>query len=296
MSQREQQLYDRALKSLMEDHANEIIAQLLPGATLIAEKNVELKREILRPDLVYLIQYNSIEHILNMELQTAGDKEMIKRIAFYHLELHFTYQRPVISLILYLFPCKLPESPYREMSGNKALMMIDYQPIGLWTLDAHYYVEQHILCMYTFLPGMYGVTPTLLMQAIHEMEQHYNRPQFARHLTRFWHILMRTPILSEEEKQAVIEQMYPYNSLIDENPEIQKRLAREGIEREIKQTQKLVLDAVESEFPELSSLAAQEVVHVRDMEYLSRSLKMIYQAPNEDAVRWLLMNLPHSDS
>ncbi len=56
MSQREQQPYDRALKSLMEDHANEIIPQLLPGAEVISEKNVELKREILRPDLVYLMR------------------------------------------------------------------------------------------------------------------------------------------------------------------------------------------------------------------------------------------------
>jgi hypothetical protein len=36
----------------MEDHAAEIIPQLLPGAILIDEKNVELKREMLRPDLV----------------------------------------------------------------------------------------------------------------------------------------------------------------------------------------------------------------------------------------------------
>lgn len=85
--------------------------------------------------------------------------------------------------------------------------------------------------------------------------------------------------------------MYPYNSLIDENTEVQERLARERVET----LQQAVLDAIRSEFPELSSLAAQEITQVRDIEYLSRSLKMIYQAPNEDAVRWLLMNLPHSN-
>ena len=48
--------------------------------------------------------------------------------------------------------------------------------------------------------------------------------------------------------------------------------------------QQAVLGAIRSEFPELSP-AAQEITQVRDIEYLGRSLKMIYQAPNEDAVR-----------
>src|SRR5579875_1454751 len=69
------------------------------------------------------------------------------------------------------------------------------------------YVEQHIISMYTFLPVMHGVTMALLMQAIHEMEQTYDRPHFARHLFRFQRILMRTTMLSAEEKQAVIEQL-----------------------------------------------------------------------------------------
>jgi hypothetical protein len=280
----------------MEDHAAEIIPQLLPGAILIDEKNVELKREMLRPDLVYLITYYGEQHILDTELQAAGDDGMLKRLLLYHVELHLTYRRPVISVVLYLFPTTIPEPPYREMSGNKALLTFDYRPIGLWTLDARSYVEQHIISMYTFLPGMHGVTMALLMQAIHEMEQTYDRPHFARHLFRFQRILMQTTMLSAEEKQAVIEQLYPYNSLYDEDPEIQERLARKAIESKIEDRQQMVLDAIQSEFPALFSLASQEIVYVRDMEYLSKLVKMIYQAPSEKAVRWLLMNLPHSNT
>ena len=38
----QQQPYDRALKSLMEDHAAEMVPELVPGAKFIAEQNNEL--------------------------------------------------------------------------------------------------------------------------------------------------------------------------------------------------------------------------------------------------------------
>ena len=50
----EHQPYDHALKSLMGDRAAEIIPQLLPEAELVSEENIEIKRELLRADLVYL--------------------------------------------------------------------------------------------------------------------------------------------------------------------------------------------------------------------------------------------------
>src|SRR5207248_9915564 len=96
----EHQPYDHALKSLMGDRAAEIIPQLLPEAELVSEKNVEIKRELLRADLVYLIQYNGEAHILNLELQSNADSQMARRILLYHVELHLEYELPVISVVL----------------------------------------------------------------------------------------------------------------------------------------------------------------------------------------------------
>lgn len=53
----QQQPYDRALKSLMEDHAEEMVRELVPGARFIEEKNNEITRLNLRADIVYLIDY-----------------------------------------------------------------------------------------------------------------------------------------------------------------------------------------------------------------------------------------------
>ena len=51
------QPYDHALKSLLGDHAAEIIPQLIPDTDVIREQNVELKREMLRADLVYQVRH-----------------------------------------------------------------------------------------------------------------------------------------------------------------------------------------------------------------------------------------------
>src|SRR5439155_7246857 len=40
----QQQPYDRAMKSLLEDHAAEMIAELVPESRLIEERNAELTR------------------------------------------------------------------------------------------------------------------------------------------------------------------------------------------------------------------------------------------------------------
>jgi hypothetical protein len=81
-------------------------------------ENIEIKRELLRADLVYRIQYKGKAHILNLELQTNADSEMVYRILLYHIELHLEYRLPVISIVLYLFEANVPEPPFRTRQTN----------------------------------------------------------------------------------------------------------------------------------------------------------------------------------
>src|SRR5713226_1567756 len=80
--------------------------------------------------------------------------------------------------------------------------------------------------MYTFLPAMKGASVSLLVQAVKEMETYYHREQFAQHFTRFKTILHRSTMLSEQDKQEVEDQLYSYNSLLDNDPEFQERIAK----------------------------------------------------------------------
>ena len=284
----EHQPYDHALKSLMGDRAAEIIPQLLPEAELVSEENIEIKRELLRADLVYLVQYKGKAHILNLELQANADSEMAFRMLLYHVELHLHYRLPVISIVLYLFEARVAEPPFRETGADEEeILTLHYRVIALWTLDAQEYVQKRIIGMYTFLPGMKGANAPLLLQAIKDLEQRFARPQFIRHLRRFKRILQRSNMVSAQDKQIVEAHMdIHYDSLVDE--EAQQWIARGEAEGEIRGAQKMVTNLVEVRFPALSELAQQRVALIRDTGALSRLIKQVGTVPDEATARWLL--------
>ena len=282
----EHQPYDHALKSLMGDRAAEIIPQLLPEAELVSEENIEIKRELLRADLVYLVQYKGKAHILNLELQANADSEMAFRMLLYHVELHLHYRLPVISIVLYLFEARVAEPPFRETGADEEeILTLHYRVIALWTLDAQEYVQKRIIGMYTFLPGMKGANAPLLLQAIKDLEQRFAGPQLIRHLRRLKRILQRSNMVSAQDKQIVEAHMdIHYDSLVDEDPEIQERVAR----GEIRMAQKMIIDFVEARFPALTELAQERVTLIRNTDALSQLVKLVATAPDEATARWLL--------
>ena len=240
----QRQPYDSALKSLLDDQASEMLPEILPECALLGEQNAEIARTNLRPDLVYLIQYRSEHHILNLELQTNADSDMTYRMLLYHVELFGKYRLPVISMVMYPFETSLTEPIFREESGSE-----------------------------------------ILLQAIDEMELKYTRTDFVRHLVRFRTILRRSMTLSVQDKQIMENHMdITYDSLLDEDPEIQERVAKAKIAGQ----QKAVLDFMEVKFPSLIQVAQEQVIRLNKPDELSRLMKQIALAPDESTARWVL--------
>jgi hypothetical protein len=282
------QPYDSALKSLMGDEVAEILPNLLPEAEYIGEQNIEIDRTTLKADLVYNILYKGQPCLLNMELQTDADGDMPIRMLKYHVGLYDKHRLPVISMVLYPFETSIPEPTFEEKSGDERLLTFYYRVVALWTLDARDYVRRRIICMYTFLPAMMGVSISVLLQAVKEMEQSYTRVQFTRHFTRFKTILHRSRTLSEQDKKEMEEQLYTYDSLLDQDPEIQERIAKAKAEGEIQGAQEIVVGLVEVRFPALGELAQERVTLIRNTEALSQLARQVATAPDEGTLRWLL--------
>ena len=282
--EQQRQPYDSALKSLLEDHAAEMLPEILPESELVSEQNAEIARTNLRPDLVYLIQYRGDPHILNLELQTNLDSDMAYRMLLYHVELFGKYRLPVISMVMYPFETSFSESMFREVSGQETLLVFQHRVLRLWTLEAEQYVHKHVICMYTLLPAMKGANASLLLQSIDEMEERYTGLHLAHHLVRFRTILRRSTTMSVQDKQIVEDRLHMYDSLLDQDPEIQERIAR----GEIRGQQKAVVDFVEVRFPALVEIAQQQVARLNKPDELSRLMKQIALAPDEATARWLL--------
>ncbi len=280
----QQQPYDRALKSLMEDHAAEMVPELVPGARFIEEKNNELTRLNLRADIVYLIEYHGELRILNMELQTDVEKNMAFRMLVYHLELYDKYELPVISVVLYPFETSIPEPVFQTEASSKTRIRFDHDVLCLWTIDAEPFLQRRIISMYTLLPAMKGITAPMLVQAIAEMEQAYTGEHLKRHLRRFRTILRRSRTLTEQDKQLVEAKMRSYDSLLESDPEFQQRIAEAIIEGQ----QNLVLGLVADRFPALAETARQKIVRLTKQELLMQLNKQIALAPDENTARWVL--------
>jgi hypothetical protein len=268
-----------------------MLPEILPESRLISEQNAELARTNLRPDLVYLIEYKGKQRILNLELQTSEDPDMTYRMLLYFVELFGKYRLPVISIVLYPFETSIPEPVLRAGSEDDTLLHYQHQVLRLWALEAEQYVRRGVVSMYTLLPAMKGVHASMLLKAITEMEQWYTGLHLARHLVRFRTILRRSTTLSAQEKQIVEERLHMYDSLLDEDPEIQERVAMAKIEGQIRGQQRAVLVIVETRFPALVEKAQKVVERLNKPDELNLLIKQITLAPDEDKAQWALDTL-----
>jgi hypothetical protein len=280
----QQQPYDRALKSLMEDHAEEMLPELLPESRLIAEQNSEITRLNLRADIVYLIDYKDEPHILNRELQTEPEKDMALRMLIYHVELYTKFRLPVISMVMYPFETNIPEPVFQEENVEEILLTFRHRILRLWTIEAEPFLRRRVISMYTLLPAMKGVTAPMLLQAIDEMEQRYTGEHLSHHFQRFRTILRRSKTLSAQDKQIVENRMHSYDSLLESDPEIQQMMA----EREVRAQQDLLMVVVTTRFPALVEQAQQKIILLNKTDDLKRLAQLIAGAPDEKTAQWVL--------
>ena len=72
----------------------------------------------------------------------------------------------------------------------------------------------------------------LLTQALKEMFRYYSRPKLGYRFTWFYHMLRRTDTISEKDKQTieeVLNTMFAYEEIIQDDPIIQNLLAKEKL-------------------------------------------------------------------
>ena len=79
-----------------------------------------------------------------------------------------------------------------------------------------------------------------------------------------------------------------YDSLIDDNPDVQRRVSKGAERARMQELQEMALLMVKEDYPDLVEFAEERVTHVQKPESLRELIKFIYKAPDEKTVRWLL--------
>ncbi len=192
------------------------------------------------------------------------------------------------------------------MSEDEELLVFHFSVIAFWKLQAREYLKKHTVSMYALLPTMDGADYEVLSQALEEMKEWYvgQERRFAAHLLWFGTFLRRTDTVSPEDKRRIMQKMDKFDSLLEENPFVQKKAAEaeekgraegraeglvEGEARgKAEGLQKAVVTVIEGRFPPLAELAQQKVTQITKPDLLDVLLRQVVSASDEATARWLL--------
>jgi hypothetical protein len=310
------QPYDTSLKAVFEENIAQIIPHVIADMHIERSLNIEMIRPVLRGDKVHQVWYRERRHILHIEFETGDNIDMPVRMLTYHSILHEDYHDkyahyPVISMIIYPFEVKhLPTSPYEEKSGDEVLLTFHFRVIPLYLMEAHQYVQDHVLAMYTLLPTMKGADKELLLKAIDEMIVAYKGDdiRLSQHLRWMGILLRRSSTVTEEVKDHVQRRIDMFDRLWEEDPVMQKwknKAIEEGLEKgrvqgraqgreegreegEIKRARWAILVIVQKRFPGKLQQAQRKVEQINDLGELEDLFQKLFEVAGEEEALALL--------
>ena len=145
----------------------------------------------------------------------------------------------------------------------------------------------------------------LLSQALDEMKERYagQGRKLATQLLWFGTFLRRTDTVSLEDKRRIQKKMDQFDSLLEENPFVQKKSAEseekgrtEGLaegraEGKVIALQAVVVKVVRGRFPALAELAQEQVTKINNPGALDFLFDKVITAPDEGKLHWLLSSL-----
>jgi predicted transposase YdaD len=303
--------FDNLTKGLFGLDGGQIIEALMSNIKVIDATNIEIDRSKLRADLVFRIFYCGLLAILNLELQSQEDSHIGCRLLQYWAGLYDLYKLPVLTAVVYLFRCNPERSPWRIECADKKPITFEYDVICLWEVDGQRIVERKILPFYVLLPGTKAPTVALLMQALYEMKQAYKRYELEYRLMWFSHILRRTDMMSDADKQTIqeiIKTMLTYEEILHDDPIFQSFLARhqqqartegkaegeergraEGLAEGIHVLKESILSLLTIRFS--AALAAQAqptLAPIQSLDVLKLLFQQLLRSPDEQNVRFVL--------
>ncbi|MBV9231811.1 MAG: hypothetical protein JOZ18_21055 [Chloroflexi bacterium] len=302
MRQHDQQPYDSSVKAIFQEDTASILPHILEGAEFIDVLDIEVMRPPMRADRAYRIKYDDNLRILILEFQAGEDDDIAYRLLIYRAILWRDYKLPVISMIVYLFRAKMPESPLTDSSENDLPLTFHFLVIGLLTLDARQFVQKHAISIYPLLPAMDNADAQLLLQVIDEMVECYqdNEAKLERHLLWFSIFLRRTDTVSPPDKLKVRERLNTFERLLEEDEWVQRqrKLGEEkGREKgreegRVLSSQQTLVDVVSWRYPSLVALAQQRAAQLTQIDTLSEVIRLLVLAPDEETARFILNTLP----
>lgn len=132
-------IFDRTLKIIAQDNAEVFLRLAFPEVKIKLVgtlENVELSLPEERVDFVHQLEYSDKEYLLHIEFQLQHKKDFPKRVFVYSAELTQQFDKPVVSLALYLKRRKSPiPKSYAVYLGKDVINRFSYPVLKIWDYE-----------------------------------------------------------------------------------------------------------------------------------------------------------------
>jgi len=285
-------LYDSSLKALLEEQTEEILSHLIPEVEVEDELNDEELKPPLPTDRLYLAHYRKESCILHIGLETEGGSESVYRLLEYCGILDQKYHLPIVPVVIYPFRTRksLPKTPLSVKVGKEAILNFYFRILALWNLRAQEFLDKQAISMYALLPTMQGATYDVLKRALDEMKDGYgdNEKLLAEQILLFDTFLLRSDMVSLENKEKIYKELDMFYNLIEERRLVRKKMADSRIQGKIEEAQQAILEIVQNRFPSLTDEIQQKIIEIKELTLLRSMIRQLSAAPDENVARWLL--------
>jgi predicted transposase YdaD len=293
-------LWDSIMKRLVKTYAQHFTSWLVAEATFVRTLNVELQSQHLFVDaLMEIIAYGE-PGLLLIEFQSYRDHEMGRRLMEYSVLASREYNHcAVYPYVIYLRkPGEVADSPYIRMrpDGREAYRF-HYDVIQLWELPAEFFLRQGwlgLLPLVVLTRG--GKRPEVVNEVIEQLAeaQEYDLMALAR--------LLGGLVFKEgsDESDWFKRRFHMFQDILRESwvyKEIGQEYFEQGIEQGIEQGKRdMLLSFVQKKFPEVTSLAKQQVDKITDSQTLQMLFFKLVDAQTIEEAKQLFSNLDQNQN
>ncbi len=286
-------LWDSMMKRLVRRYAKHFARWLVAEAVFVRALDIELQNQQLFADALLEVRLRGEPALLHIEFQAYDDPDMARRLLEYNVLASRQYGHlPVYSYVIYLRKAwEVAVSPLvRRFPNGEDVHHFFFGVIKLWEVPAELFLGAGwtgVLPLVTLTDG--GKRPEVVKEMIDQLAlvEEYDLLAIARVVGGL--VFKTEPELAWFRKrfsmfQDILRESWVYQEIAEQGREEERQ-------QELQRQRQTIVGFVQRRFPEISTLAKQQVDGITDPEVLQTMILKLLDAQMLEEAGQILLNL-----
>ncbi len=312
--------WDGNLKRLVSEAPQDFISWLMAGAQFESELSPHLQSRNIDADILYRIMIDEQPNLLHIELQTRSDPDMARRLWEYNVLATCRFGLPAYSFVIYLKKDrKIAESPYVwNMQRGQEVHRFSFGVIKLWEISTLELKQLGLKGLLPLLPltrdgnrqevvedVIAGLSPAREKPNKDLLSLAYGLAALVFNSTADHDWLRKRFSMLED----ILKDSWAFQEIMQKGhdqglkegrekglEEGREKGREEALRQEIQRHQQLLVAIVESRFPTLAQIAAEQSQALDNPERLQALILHVGLAQNEEKARKYLFEIDRRDA